>query len=80
MNLREYFSNNDILTLDFVNIENYHIYIDYDNKELCIELCDKNGNSVNIGSYVDINIDTMICDIRESILNYLIGNYLYSHC
>lgn len=77
--LKDYFeSGKDYLEIYLT--DNFHIYIDNMGSELCIELCDKNGNSVNIGSYVDIHIHTFIVDIKESIVNYLIGNYLYNHC
>lgn len=81
--LKEYFEKNDYLEIYLS--DNYHIYIDNGNSVedddlLCIELCDKNGNSVNIGCYVDITMNNIVNDIKESVINYLIGNYLYNHC
>ena len=78
--LNEYFTCRKYLELNLYQSINYHIFIELDdNNELVIELCDKNGNSVNIGNYVDITLGTEICDIREIVLNYLVGNYLYNH-
>lgn len=48
-------------------------------EDLCVEITDSNGNAVNIGSYVDISINTMICDLQDIVLDYLFDNYLYSH-
>ena len=81
--IREYLKENDNY-LEIYLTDNYHIYIDNgnsveDDELLCIELCDNNGNSVNIGCYVDITMNSLVNDIKESIVNYLIGNYLYSH-
>lgn len=82
--IREYLKENDNY-LEIYLTDNYHIYIDNgnsveDDELLCIELCDNNGNSVNIGCYVDITMNSLVNDIKESIVNYLIGNYLYNHC
>ena len=56
--IREYLKENDNY-LEIYLTDNYHIYIDNgnsveDDELLCIELCDSNGNSVNISCYVDI--------------------------
>lgn len=82
--IREYLKENDNY-LEIYLTENYHIYIDNGNSVedddlLCIELCDKNGNSVYIGGYVDITMNNLVNDVKESVVNYLIGNYLYNHC
>lgn len=82
--IREYLKENDNY-LEIYLTDKYHIYIDNgnsveDDDSLCIELCDSNGNSVNIGCYVDITMNSLVNDIKESIVNYLIGNYLYNHC
>ena len=77
--LKDYFENGkEILEINLNN--NYQIYIDNMSCELCIELCDKLGNSVNIGTYVDIHFHTFVDDIKDIVLDYLIGNYLYNHC
>jgi len=77
--LNDYFENgNDILEIELNN--KYHIYIDNIGFELCVEICDKLGNSVNIGTYVDIHYMTFIEDIKEIVIDYLISNYLYNHC
>ena len=80
--IREYLKENDNY-LEIYLTENYHIYIDNGNSVddvVCIELCDKNGNSVNIGCYVDITMNSLVNDVKESVINYLIGNYLFNHC
>ena len=82
--IREYLKKNDNY-LEIYLTDNYHIYIDNgnsveDDELLCIELCDNNGNSVNIGCYVDVTMNSLVNDIKESIVNYLIANYLYNHC
>ena len=77
--LKDYFENGkDILEIELNN--KYHIYIDNIGFELCVEICDKLGNSVNIGTFVDIQYMTFIDDIKDIVLDYLIGNYLYNHC
>jgi hypothetical protein len=76
--LKDYFENGDYLILDITDI--YHIYIDNVGMGLCIELCDNKGNSVNIGIYVDIHFHTFVDDIKDIVLDYLVGNYLYNHC
>lgn len=77
--LKDYFENGkDILEIELNN--KYHIYIDNIGFELCVEICDKLGNSVNIGTFVDIHYMTFIDDIKDIVLDYLIGNYLYNHC
>lgn len=72
--LKEYFENND--TLEIYLTENFCIFID-NIQDLCIELCDKNGNSKNINCNVDISINSLISDIKESVLNYIIGECIY---
>lgn len=63
------------------SIYNFNIFIQkYNDNDLCIEITDKNGNSVNIGNYVDIKVDTRIDKVKEIVLNYIIGNYLYNYC
>lgn len=77
--LKDYFENGkDILEIELNN--KYHIYIDNIGFELCVEICDKLGNSVNIGTFVDIHYMTFIDDVKDIVLDYLIGNYLYNHC
>lgn len=77
--LKDYFENGkDILEIELNN--KYHIYIDNIGFELCVEICDKLGNSVNIGTFVDIHYMTFIDDIKDIVLDYLISNYLYNHC
>lgn len=77
--LKDYFENGkDILEIELNN--NYHIYIDNIGFELCVEICDKLGNSVNIGTFVNIHYMTFVDDIKDIVLDYLIGNYLYNHC
>ena len=76
--VKDYFENgNNILEIELNN--KYHIYIDNMSLELCIELCDRSGNSVNIGSYVNIHYLTVIDDIKDIVIDYLIGNYLYNY-
>lgn len=78
--LNEYFACRKYYKTDLYQ-SNYHIFIELDdNNELIIELRDSNGNSVNIGNYVDITLGTESCYIRKIVLDYLVGNYLYSHC
>ena len=77
--IREYLKENDNYLEIYLN-ENYHIYIDNVGMGLCIELCDNKGNSVNIGCYVDITMNNLVNDIKDIVLDYLIGNYLYNHC
>ena len=67
------------IRVDFTQVDNFFVEIDNTNDILDIRLCDNNGNSVEISEFIDITLDTKMCDIRETILNYLIGNYLYSH-
>lgn len=74
MTLKEYFETND--TLEIYLTENFCIFIDYV-QDLCIELCDKNGNSKNINWHIDISINSLIEDIKESVLNYVIGECIY---
>lgn len=77
--LKDYFENGkDILEIELNN--KYHIYIDNIGFELCVEICDKLGNSVNIGTFVDIHYMTFIDDVKDIVLDYLISNYLYNHC
>lgn len=77
--LKDYFENGkDILEIELNN--KYHIYIDNIGFELCVEICDKLGNSVNIGTFVDIHYMTFVDDIKDIVLDYLISNYLYNHC
>ena len=77
--LKDYFENGkDILEIELNN--NYQIYNDNIGFELCVEICDKLGNSVNIGTFVDIHYMTFIDDIKDIVLDYLISNYLYNHC
>lgn len=81
--LLEYFKNNDYLEI-YLN-ENFHIFVDCTNvdknniHDLCIEICDKNGNSVNITPFMDITLNNLANDIKESVINYLIANYFYIH-
>jgi hypothetical protein len=75
--LKDYFEKGDYLILDITDI--YHIYIDNVGMGLCIELCDNKGNSVNIGTCVDIHFHTFVDDIKDIVLDYLVGNYLYNH-
>ena len=77
--IKDYFeSGNYILEIELNN--KYHIFIDTLGFELCVEICDKLGNSVNIGTYVDIHYMTFVDDIKDIVLDYLISNYLYNHC
>lgn len=76
--LKDYFEKEDYFTLDIT--DKYHIYIDNMCMELCIEICDNEGNSVNIGIFVDIHYHTFVNDIKDIVLDYLVGNYLYNHC
>lgn len=63
------------------SIYNFNIFIQkYNGNDLCIEITDENGNSVNIGDYVNIKVDTRIDKIKEIVLNYIVGNYLYNYC
>lgn len=74
--LKEYFKDNWYLEIYLT--ENFHIFIDTnDMQNICIELCDKNGNSKNINCDVDISINSLISDIKESVLNYIIGECIY---
>ena len=72
--LKDYFENgNDIFTMKLNN--DYHIYIDNMGYELCVEICDNNGDCVNIGWCVDIHLNTFIEDIKTIVIDYLIDNY-----
>lgn len=76
MTLKEYFKTNDYLEIYLT--ENFQIYIDTnDMQNICIELCDRHGNSNNINGCVDISINSLVNDIKESVLNYVIGRCLY---
>lgn len=79
--LEDYFKefNTDTYTNEILYDRNIFIQRGMSNEDLCIEITDRNGNSVNIGCYVDINIKTYIVDIKEIVLDYLFDNYLYSH-
>lgn len=80
MSLETYFANykTDIYE---ESIYNFNIFIQkYNGNDLCIEITDKKGNSVNVGNYVNIKVNTKIDKIKEIILNYIVGNYLYNYC
>ena len=75
MNLREYFESTKTDVAEIYLTDNFHIFIQKINNDLCIEICDKNGNSKNILCDVSLNTDTL--DIKETIVNAIFGNYLY---
>lgn len=79
MTLKEYFIEYNTDKLEIYLTDNFHIFIQhYQGNDLCIELCDKNGNSKNILCDITLNTDTL--DLKEilvnSILNSIIDSYL----
>lgn len=76
MKLRDYFKENNTDIFEIYLTDNFHIFIqEYMFDRLCIEVCDKNGNSKNV--LCDVSLETYICDIKESVLNSIIDSYLY---
>lgn len=76
MTLKEYFIkyNTDNINIDLT--DNFHIFIQkYQGDDLCIELCDNNGNSKNILCDVTLNTDTL--DLGEILVNSILDTYLY---
>ena len=80
LTLKQYFkiNNKDTWEREILFDRNVFIQKGFEN-ELCIEITDRNGNSVNIGDFVDITINTAINDIKDIVLNYLFDNYLYNY-
>ena len=76
--LKEYFKNYGYLTV--VLNEKYQVYIDYESKDLYVEICDNKGNCVNISKYVDVSLNTCVDEIKDKIIDYVISNYLYNYC
>ena len=67
MTLKDYFeSGKDIFEIGLN--DTYHIYIDNIGFGLCVEICDKNGNSININN-VDIHYLTFIDDIKDIVID-----------
>lgn len=79
--LKNYFEvyKTDTYTSEILYDRNIIIQRGMSDEDLYVEITDRNGNSVNISCYVDINIKTCIVDIKDIVLNYLFDNYLYSH-
>lgn len=71
MKLIDYFKKHNIGILELYLTDDFHIFIqNYQNDELCIEVCDKNGDGININC--DITLNTYICDIKNIVLNSII--------
>ena len=77
--LLEYFQENNTNVYTSEILYDRNIFIQFDDCNNVVEITDRNGNSVNIWLYVDIDINTKICDIKDIVLNYLFDNYLYNH-
>ena len=73
MMLCEYFKKSDYLVLDFN--DKYHVFIDNMCGDLCIEICDNMGNSINIGYDVDISYNTYVDDVKTIVLDYVLDKY-----
>lgn len=78
MTLREYFIEYNTDKVEFYFTDNFHIFIqNYQNDDLCIELCDNNGNSKNILCDITLNTDTL--DLSEILINSILDTYLYKN-
>ena len=80
ISLLEYFKENNTNIYTSEILYDRNVFIHFDTYNNVVEITDNNGNSVNIYDYVDISINTKICDIKDIVLNYLFDNYLYKHC
>ena len=76
MTLKEYFIEYNTDKVEFYFTDNFHIIIqNYQGDDLCIELCDNNGNSKSILCDITLNTDTL--DLSETLINSILDTFLY---
>ena len=74
MTLKEYFDKNNTDIFEVKITDNFHIFIQLCMfNELCIEICDKFGNSETL--FCNVNLDTNIDDVKNIMLDTIIDRY-----